>query len=141
MTPDSKQKLKTLLLEHEAYKQFVYSDSTGNLTIGVGRNLSARGISITEAIQLLEDDIIYFYSKLAHYVSFFDKLSDNRKIVLVDLCFNVGLNGFLKFTDMLQALAREDYNKAADEILNSKAAVQCPERYHQLALMMRNDQL
>ncbi len=141
MTPDAKQKLKSLLLNHEAYRQFLYTDTTGHLTIGIGRNLSDRGISITEALSLLEDDIVYFYSKLAHYVSCFDKLSDNRKIVLVDMCFNMGINGFLKFTDMLQALAQTDYETAAKEILDSKAAIQCPERYHQLAQIMRTDEL
>jgi lysozyme len=141
MTPEAKAKLKNLLVNNESYKQFPYTDITGHLTIGIGRNLSDRGISTTEALQLLDDDIIYFISKLSHYVSFFYELSDNRKIVLVDMCFNLGINGFLQFQNMLQALENKDYETAAKEILNSKAAEQCPERYQQLADIMRTDEL
>lgn len=71
VTPEGKTKLKQLLVSHESYRQFVYSDSTGHLTVGIGRNLSDRGISTTEAFYLLDDDILYFNSKLNHYLPFF----------------------------------------------------------------------
>ena len=141
MTPESRQKLKSLLISHESYKQFPYSDTTGHLTVGIGRNLSSRGISQNEALTLLDDDILYFSSKLSHVLPFFDKLDDNRKIVLIDMCFNLGINGFLVFKSMLDALERNDFGKAADEILSSKAAEQCGERYQQLAYIMRTGEI
>ena len=141
MTPDARIKLKNLLVKHEDFKPFPYVDTSGHITIGIGRNLSDRGISPTEGLQLLDDDLQYFIAKLSHYVTCFDTLSDNRKICLVDICFNVGLNGLLNFTKMLAALSHDDYETAAVEILNSKAAQQCPERYHQLANIMRTDEL
>lgn len=140
MTPECRTKLKNLLINHEQLKLYPYTDITGHLTIGVGRNLSTRGISSTEALYLLEDDIFYFISKLA-VLDFFDALDDNRKIVLVDMCFNLGLHGFLGFKEMLKAVEDKDYSKAADEILNSKAAHQCRERYNQLAYIMRTGEL
>ena len=141
MTPEAKQKLKSLLVKHEELKQFPYVDTTGHLTIGIGRNLSTRGISVNESLYLCDDDILYFIDKLNHFVSFYNLLSDNRKIVLIDICFNVGFNGLLNFKDMLAALEAFDFEKAADEIINSKAAEQCPERYSQLATIMRTDEL
>ncbi len=141
MTPDATQKLRNLLIKHEEFKQFGYVDTTGHLTIGIGRNLSDRGISITEALYLLDDDIPYFTDKLSHYVPVFDSLCDNRKIVLVDMCFNVGLRGLLAFTEMLKALDKQDYDTAANEILNSKAAIQCGDRYRSLANIMRTGEL
>jgi lysozyme len=130
-----------LLVRHESFRQFMYIDSNNHPTIGFGRCLDTRGISTTEGLILLDDDMLYFTNKLAHYISFFNLLSDNRKIVLIDICFNVGVNGLLNFKDMLSALEASDFEKAADEILNSKAAQQSPERYQQLALIMRTDQL
>lgn len=141
MTPEAKQKLKNLLLNHESYRKFVYTDTTNHLTIGIGRNLSDRGISQSEALYLLDEDITYFTEKLRRYVSFFVALSDNRQIALIDMCFNLGIQGFLGFKSMLFALSKHDYDKAASEILDSKAAHQCPDRYLKLADIIRTDEI
>ena len=141
MTPEARHKLKNLLVQHEACRNFPYTDTTGHLSIGVGRNLSDRGISTVEALLLLDDDILYFSSKLYSLVDFFDKLDENRQIVLVDMCFNLGVNGFLGFQSMLKALESGDYDSAAKEILASKAAEQCPERYQRLSSIMRTGEL
>jgi lysozyme len=139
--PESRKKLKELLFDHEDYKQFPYSDTTGHLTIGIGRNLSTRGISISEAFQFLDDDILYFSPKLSSLFPFFDGLDDNRQIVLIDMCFNVGINGLLNFKDMLEAIKNKDWQKASEEIINSKAAEQCPNRYQKLAYIMKTGEL
>jgi len=128
MTPEGKQKLKALLVKHESYKQFPYSDTTGHITIGVGRNLSDRGISTTEAFYLLDDDIIFFVSKLNHFLPWFAKLDENRQIALCDMCFNLGVQGFLGFQKMISALERGDYQEAAKEMLDSKWSQQVGER-------------
>jgi len=137
MTPEARQRLKGLLSQHESYKQFPYADTTGHLTVGIGRNLSDRGISTTEAFYLLDDDILYFSGKLAHYLNFFLKLSENRQIALVDMCFNLGIQGFLNFTQMILALESHDYERAATEMLNSKWAEQVGERATTLANIIR----
>jgi lysozyme len=137
MTPEGKQKLKTLLVRHEAYKQFPYVDITGHMTIGVGRNLSDRGISTNEAYYLLDDDIIYFSSKLSHFLDFFDGLDEARQIVLIDMCFNVGVQGLLGFQDMLSALEDGDYDTASEEMMKSKWALQVGERADCLADIMQ----
>lgn len=141
MTPEAKQKLKSLLISHEKYVQFPYFDTTGHITVGIGRNLSDRGVSTTEALQLLDDDLIYFTNKLIHYLPFFFDISENRKIALIDMCFNLGINGFLEFTKMLSAVERKDYQQASEEILNSKAAQQCPDRYNKLSNIMLTDEI
>lgn len=141
MTPDGRQKLKQLLVGHESYKQFPYTDTTGHLTIGIGRNLTNQGISITEAAYLLDDDIQYFYGKLSHFLNFFPRLSENRQIALVDMCFNVGVQGFLNFTNMILALESNDYERAAKEMLNSKWAEQVGERATCLANIIRTGEI
>jgi len=138
MTPEGKKKLKELLVSHEKYVQFPYSDSAGHLTIGIGRNLSDRGISTTEAFYLLDDDIIYFSSKLRHFLPFFSALDENRQVALIDMCFNLGIQGLLNFNKMLSALERGDYEDAAKEALNSKWAEQVGERATCLADIIRN---
>ena len=137
MTPEGKVKLKGLLIQHEKYVQFPYSDTTGHLTIGIGRNLTDRGISITEAFYLLDDDILYFSTKLHHFLECFIYLSENRQIALINMCFNLGVQGFLNFKDMISALESHDYERAAQEMLDSKWANQVGERTTTLANIVR----
>lgn len=141
MTPESRMKLRNLLIQQENFSQFVYTDITGHFTIGYGRNLTTRGVSNSEALYLLDDDIAYFYAKLSHMVKFFDDLDDVRQIVLVDMCFNLGVQGLLGFTQMLSALEEKDYARAAEEMLKSKAAELCPDRYERLAVIMRTAEI
>ena len=137
MDLESRQKLKKLLMDHESYKQFVYSDTTGHLTVGIGRNLTDRGISLNEATYLLDEDITYFYTKLNQFLHFFKRLDENRQIALVDMCFNLGMQGFLNFKHMILALEAEDYERAAQEMVNSKWADQVGNRAMTLAEIVR----
>lgn len=141
MTQEGKQRLKALLSVHESYRQFPYSDTTGHLTVGIGRNLSDRGISVTEASYLLDDDIIYFYGKLSHLLNFFNRLNENRQIALVDMAFNLGIQGILNFREMMLALESGDYERAADEMLKSRWADQTGERATCLANIMRTGEI
>jgi lysozyme len=141
MTPEGKLKLKQLLITHESYKQFPYVDTTGHLTIGIGRNLTDRGVSTTEAFYLLDEDILYFSMKLNHYLNFFHQLDENRQIALIDMCFNLGVQGFLNFTQMILALEAGDYERAAQEMLDSKWHEQVPERVSSLANIIRTGEI
>jgi lysozyme len=141
MTPEGKQKLKGLLIQHERYVQFPYTDTTGHLTVGIGRNLDDRGVSTTEAFYLLDDDILYFTSKLNHFLDCFSHLSENRQIALIDMCFNMGVQNFLNFKEMIAALELHHYDVAADEMINSKWAKQVGERATTLANIMRTGEI
>ena len=137
MSPDARQKIKSLLVHHEGIKLFPYTDTTGNLSIGCGRSLSTRGITQIEAFYLLDDDIQYFLDKLNHFLPFFTKMSENRQVALVDMCFNLGVQGFLNFRNMILALESGDYERAAREMLDSKWAEQTGERATTLANIIR----
>lgn len=136
--------LVALLKEDEGYEQFAYDDATGKpviapvgkLTIGIGINLQETGITFDESVYLLLNRIKGFEQKLSGF-NFFDELDIVRRCVLFNICFNVGYGGILKFKNMLDAIAAKDYRRAGDEILNSKAARQLPQRYARLASMMR----
>lgn len=141
MTPEGKQRLKALLISHEKYVQFPYSDTTGHLTVGIGRNLTDRGISTTEAFYLLDDDILYFTSKLSHFLDCFSHLNENRQIALIDMCFNLGVQGFLNFKEMIAALEIHNYERAANEMLDSKWATQVGERATTLANIVRTGEI
>lgn len=141
MSPDFVKSLKTILITHEGFRQIPYTDTTGHLTIGIGRNLTDRGISYSESMILLENDIEYFSKKLEKEIIFYNDLDDVRKIVLVDMCFNLGFYGFMKFKNFLEAVKNKNWDLAALEILRSKAYGQAPKRYQQLAQMMKSGEM
>ena len=141
MTPDNRRKLRDLITNSEGYKQFPYTDTTGHLTIGIGRNLTDRGIFLNEAIEMLDNDVTYFTDWLSNNLEFFPELNDVRQMVMISMCFNLGVKGILDFKKMIDALANKDYDTAANEILDSKARHQTGDRYEKLADMMRTGEL
>lgn len=126
------------LKEDEGLRLFPYRCPAGKLTIGYGRNLEDKGISNSEADILLRNDIVEAELALQRTFPIIDgKLSMNRKRVVVNMIFNLGLSGFLQFNAMIRALANEDYQKAADEMLDSLWAKQVGNRALKLANLMR----
>jgi lysozyme len=130
--------LKNLIIKYEGLRLFPYQDTTGNCTIGYGRNLADRGISKSEAYILLNDDIDYFYESLCKNLSFFDKLDKVRQIVLLNMCFNLGIKGLLEFNKMLEYLSAKQYYHASQEMLDSIWAKQVGERAKELAEIMED---
>ena len=135
------ERLKKTLIRHEGLKTKVYRCPKGKLTIGVGRNLEDKGISKAEAIFLLENDIAEIETELRKRIDFFDKLSDVRQEVLINMAFNLGINGLFKLKKMFKALKNSDYKKAAQEMLNSKWANQVGRRAKELAKAMEEDKI
>lgn len=135
----SLERLKGLLILEEGYRQFPYQDTKGILTIGIGRNLIKNGITKEEAIYLLGNDIYLAEVLLIAHVPLYIHLSDVRKAVLIDMVFNLGINKFLDFKNMIAALNQEDYETVAKEMLESEWASQVGERANRLATMMKTD--
>jgi lysozyme len=128
--------LKALLERHEGRNPKPYVDTVGKVTIGVGRNLTDRGLSPKEIDLLLDNDIEEARANL-HYVfgDQFDTFSDRRRMSLFSLMF-IGLPRFQTFVKMIQAIKDESWKLAAFELLDSKYAVQVPKRARELAEML-----
>jgi lysozyme len=124
------------LILHEGMRLRPYRCTAGKLTIGVGRNLEDKGISHHEAMMLLRNDIAEVTSQLEQF-DWFRALGPVRRKVLVDMAFNLGLDGLMGFRRMIEALKRADYEAAADEMVNSRWYRQVGERGRRLERMMR----
>lgn len=125
-----------IIKKNEGFESRLYKDIKGKLTIGYGFNLEE--IQIPENIaymwlKMLVDDL---YLNLSTLLDFFDFLDEVRKAVLVDMSYNIGVEGLLKFKKMLKALENEDYGKTAEEMKNSKWYEEVPNRADRLIKMM-----
>ena len=124
------------LILHEGLRLKPYRCTAGKLTIGVGRNLEDKGISHDEAMMLLRNDIAEVTAQLERF-DWFRALGPVRRKVLIDMAFNLGMGGLLGFQKMIEALERGDYERAADEMVNSRWYGQVGERGRRLERMMR----
>lgn len=125
-----------MIKAHEGLSLLPYECPTGYLTIGYGRNLDANGISQAEADFLLGADLHKAIKDCEAVIVEFDKLSEMRQAVLIDMMFNLGRTKFRKFKRMIKAIEYNNFDKASYEMLDSDWAVQVGDRATYLARKM-----
>jgi len=133
----NKDKTLKLLRLHEGVRYLPYYCSAGYLTIGVGHNLDSKPISDKAVNQILHDDLSDVLRKVEK-LSFWNELNDIRKHVIIDMCFNLGYSGMMKFKKMIVAITEHDYKQASIEMLDSKWARQVGKRAERLSDMMES---
>lgn len=121
----------------EGREEKAYRDSRGIITIGVGRNLESVGLSTEEINHLLRNDVARVHC-VARELPIWTKLDDVRARVVMDMIFNMGLNGFLRFRKMIAAIERQDWGAAADEMVDSAWYGQVGRRSRILVERMRS---
>ena len=92
-----KEKLIEQLQRHEGLRLKPYRCSADKLSIGYGRNLDDVGISEAEANMILANDIHKCINQCKKEIPFFFRMNDARQNVPVNMCFNLGIYGLLKF--------------------------------------------
>ena len=137
---------------HEGCVLMPYICPAGKLTIGIGRNIDdnpftveelkvigddwKHGITKAQAYMLCRNDINRCIKQLKKGIPFFDNLDAERQYALIDLCFNMGIKSLKKFKKMLEAMGSSYYNRAAEELLNSKYATQVGVRAKRIAKLI-----
>ena len=130
---------RELVKDHEGCRLHPYTDTVGKVTIGYGRNLDDRGVTLAEATAMLDHDLGVAKADAKSWLgeSCWEELSDVRKAVLIDLSFNLGRSRLRGFVQLKKALHIGKYSKAADEMLDSRWAGQVGVRAVRLASIMR----
>lgn len=132
--------IRDQLIRDEGLRLHPYKDSVGKLTIGVGRNLDDVGISKAEAALLLDNDIADATQRLETAFPWTAALDDARKGVLLNMTFNMGIQGLAGFKNFLAAVQAGDYSSARDHMLDSRWAEQVGPRAQRLAIQMETGQ-
>lgn len=152
---------------HEGFRAKPYLCTAGKLTVGYGRNLEDKGltdseirlimnysaplfftiacvkktgITVEQAEVLLDNDIKECIKQLETKLRFFNKLSEPRQGVLINMAFNLGIPGLLKFKNTLHLIEIGFYKTAANEMVKSKWRKQVGHRAEQLADQMSRDE-
>ena len=143
------QNLEDQLRRDEEERQFAYDDATsltlgkgatlkGNLSIGVGRNLSAKGISQKERDFLLANDIQDATVGLEANFPWAMQLDEVRKGAMLNLTFNIGIHGLSGFHNFLAAMKDGRWPDARAALIDSAADHEEPARIARLGLQIES---
>ena len=142
---DPDEGLQARLVRHEGVRRCVYADQFENPTIGVGHLLprpAPEGLCWPEdkIFAVLQHDIERAASGARHDLDadgIWAKLRRGPREVLIEMSFQLGSSGLWRFSRMLSAVRWGDFDRAADEMLDSRWAKQTPGRAQELACLMR----
>lgn len=132
--------LKRQLTGDEDKRKYVYKDSMGFLTIGIGRLVDDRkGVGLRESeIQFMFDnDVRDRMEQLTRRFPPFANLDDARKGVLLNMAFQLGVEGLLGFRTTLRLVSEGKYTEASVQMMKSLWARQTPERAKRMAEQMK----
>jgi lysozyme len=154
MTLTTKELLLARLPRTEGRRRKPYKDTVGKWTVGVGHNISDRGLpgyAVVELIEkqelsdetisrILSDDIDKVLVD-CNAIPVFKNLNVVRQSVLADMVFNMGLGTVLQFQNTLSYVAKGDWKNAATNMLKSKWAGQVGNRANELARLMETGEV
>ena len=143
-----------LVKEAEGFEPHEYRCTAKKLTQGYGRNLEVHPLSDEEKAELNEDgsvskevaekwalkELNECEYKLSQNI-IYQKQTEVRKAVLLDMCFNIGYTGLMKFKKMWIALGERDYLSASREMKDSSYYIQVGTRGKRNVKMMASDKI
>lgn len=119
----------------------VYKDSLGFFTIGIGRLVDDRkpgsGLRPSEMDFMLANDIEDRTAALTKRLPWLYLLDDARKGALLNMSFQLGIEGLLGFKNTLELVRKGLFSEAAKNMLQSLWAQQTPNRAKRMAEQMK----
>lgn len=132
------------LRRDEGVKYEPYLDSVGIKTVGVGHNLEAHPIDFSYPLtdeqvdELLASDLIETFSELDKHLPWWRNMEYQRQRAIVNMCFNMGINGLMTFHNTLAAMQSGKWDVVIAGMKASKWASQVGERAIRLEDLMEN---
>lgn len=130
--------LQKLSYKNEGFVAIPYIDSLGNETIGIGWCLNTTPMTLDEAMFINKSQLLRVEKEVADNIHFYYGLNNVRKCVLIDMAFNMGINGLMGFKKFLDHLSKGEWDLASQEMLNSLWAKQVGNRAERLVQMIEN---
>lgn len=128
------------LREDEGERLTAYKDSEGYLTIGIGVLIDERkggGITKAESSYLFNNRLNATRDKLKIKFPHFVYLDEVRQGILLNMSYQMGVDGLLAFKKMLAAVEAHNWYEAARQMKDSTWYRQTPNRAERLIKQMQ----
>ena len=135
---------------HEGFRNSVYKDTLGKRTVGYGHLCvedhweDNKPYDKKYLEKILEKDL---WAAIDHAEDLIENcpsgnkanISDEAKIIIIEMIFQLGKTGVSKFRNMWKALQQDppDYKEASVQMLDSRWAKQTPNRANEMASHMK----
>ena len=123
---------------HEGFRSRVYKCTEGYDTIGYG--FAIKDLELTEEIAelILTKKLAELQLRICNAFEWFIDSPQDVQDVVTNMCYQLGLSGFSKFKKTIYYLETQQYDEAADEMLDSLWAKQTPNRAKELSNIIRS---
>lgn len=118
---------------HEGFRDRPYKDTVGKLTIGYGWNIDDTPLCREAAEVQMVHKLLECEQALIKRLEFYNNLTQARKDVLIEMCFNLGVEGFFGFKNTIRLMRESKHENAAVQMLKSTWAKQVGQRARTLA--------
>ena len=141
------EKLREELELDEGCKYEIYLDHLGYHTFGIGHRVTdndpesgwevGTSIDADRVYEAFESDIEGVLSDCSKLYSDFDDLPEEAQRIIANMMFNMGLTRLSKFKGMKRGVDAQDWNSAADEMVDSRWYDQVTNRADRLVERIR----
>ena len=139
--------LREELAYDEGVVHEIYLDHLGLPTFGIGHLVREEdpehgqpvGTPVSEerCIEVFESDIAITIGDCEKLYDDFHELPDEAQLIIANMCFNLGYPRLSKFKGMKAGVDARDWNRAADEMVDSRWYRQVTKRADRLVERMR----
>ena len=141
------EQLRKELEVDEGVKYEIYNDHLGYPTFGIGHLVrdtdpeagAALGTPVSEdrVIEAFNKDVESVLNDCTILYGDFSKLPEEAQLIIANMMFNLGRPRLSKFKGMKAGVDAKDWNKAADEMVDSAWYRQVPNRAGRLVTRMK----
>ena len=141
------EQLRKELEVDEGVKYEIYNDHLGYPTFGIGHLVRDNdpesgepvGTPVSEdrVIEAFDNDVQVVLADCERLYNDFNVLPEEVQLIIANMMFNMGRPRLSKFKGMKAGVDAQDWNKAADEMIDSNWYKQVPNRAGRLVKRMR----
>ena len=123
---------------HEGYKPTVYKCTAGVDTIGIGFAIKDLNLSEEVCEMILTEKLEALEERFEKKFDWFHTSPVEVRNVMLNMAYQLGFAGFCKFKKTIAYLQEAEWELASSEMLDSKWAVQTPNRAKELSEIIKS---
>ena len=123
---------------HEGYKPTVYKCTAGVDTIGIGFAIKDLNLSEEVCEMILTEKLEALEERFEKKFDWFHTSPVEVRNVMLNMAYQLGFAGFCKFKKTIAYLEEAEWEKASEEMLDSRWAKQTPNRAKELSEIIKS---